>query len=87
MKMTLKGFEKVTPKSGKAPFTMLYGSYPKHGVDGEVTESIYIADNFPLPSLKIGMTIDVDRDGKGFLLAVTEVEPTIAAKLNLAPKS
>ena len=87
MKMQLKGFEKVSPKSGKSPFTMLYTSYPKHGVEGEVVESIYIADSFPLPSLKIGMTIDVDRNGKGFILAVTEVEPTIAAKLNLAPKT
>jgi hypothetical protein len=81
MKMLLRGKERVTPKSGKSPFTMLHTSYPKHGVDGEATEAIYIADSFPLPPLVVGMTIDVDRDGKGYLLAITEMDTP--SKLNI----
>jgi hypothetical protein len=87
MKMLLRGKERVTPKSGKSPFTMLHTSYPKHGVDGEVTEAIYIADDFPLPPLVVGMFIDVDRDGKGYLINVTEVEPPATSKLNVKTQS
>jgi hypothetical protein len=71
MKMELKGFQKVIPKN-KAPFTNLYTEYAKHGVEGKATESIYVADDFPLPALRVGMTLDVDRDSKGYLIAVTE---------------
>lgn len=74
MKMTLLGYARVTPKS-KAPFTFLYTKYQKHGVTGEVTESIYIQDGFPLPTLAVGMTIDVDRDGSGFPIEITEAKP------------
>ena len=73
MRMTLTGFRRITPKT-KAPFTNLYTKYPMAGVTGEATESIYVADGFPLPDLKVGMSIDVDRDGKGFLLAVSASE-------------
>lgn len=74
MKAKLKGRQHVTPK-GKAPFDMLYLNYPRHGVEGEYAEGIYVADGFPLPPLTIGMTLDVDRDGNGFLIAITEVKP------------
>jgi hypothetical protein len=73
MRAKLKGKQHVIPK-GKAPFTMLYLTYPRHGVDGEFAEGIYVADGFPLPTLTLGMTLDVDRDGNGFLIAVTEVK-------------
>jgi hypothetical protein len=73
MKMTLIGHQRVTPKT-KAAFTNLYTNYPKHGVEGLAAESIYVADGFPLPPLKVGATLDVDRDGGGFLIAVTEVK-------------
>jgi hypothetical protein len=73
MKGQLRGFQRINPKSGKAPFTNLHTAYLKHGVEGEAVEVIYVADGFPLPPLKVGMTLDIDRDGNGFLLAVTEV--------------
>ena len=80
MKMMLLGYEHVTPKSGKAPFTMLHVTYPKHGVTGKTTEQIYVADDFPLPNLAEDMLLDIDRDGRGYLLAVTEA--THSLKLN-----
>ena len=73
MKMQLIGHQRVTPKT-KAAFTNLYTSYPRPGVDGVAAESIYVAENVPLPPLKIGMTIDVDRDGGGYLIAISEVK-------------
>ena len=79
MKMTLLGHQRVTPRT-KAAFTNLYTSYAKQGVDGVATESIYVPDGFPLPPLKVGMTIDVDRDGNGFLLAVEALAQSL--KLN-----
>jgi len=77
MKMTLEGYQRITPKT-KAPFTNLHTSYPKHGVEGKAVESIYVADGFPLPPLVVGSMIDVDRDGNGYLIAVTEVAPSFA---------
>lgn len=74
MKMTLLGYAHVTPKH-KAPFTFLYTKYNKYDVTGEVAEAIYIQDGFPLPTLTVGMTIDVDRDGGGFLIEVSEAKP------------
>ena len=75
MKMTLLGYARVTPKSGKAPFTYLYTKYQKYGVEGEVAEAIYIQDGFPLPPLTVGMTLDVDRDGGGYPIEVVEAKP------------
>jgi hypothetical protein len=74
MKMTLVGYQRVIPKT-KTPFTNLFTEYSKFGVEGKVAEGIYVADGFPLPVLKVGMTLDVDRDGNGYLIAIAEVEP------------
>jgi hypothetical protein len=74
MKMKLVGFERITPKA-KAPFTNLYTEFEKHGVEGLATDSIYVADGFPLPALRKDMTLDVDRDGRGYLIAVSETPP------------
>ena len=82
MRMLLKGFERVVPK-GKDTFTMLYTQYPKVGVTGEKTEAIYVADGFPIPPLTVGMLVDVDRDGKGYLLEISAVEPQSVSKLNV----
>jgi hypothetical protein len=78
MQTTLLGYERVTPASGKTPFTMLHVAYPKQGAIGKVTESIYIAEGFVLPTLAEGMTLDVDRNGKGFVVDVKEVAATPA---------
>jgi len=86
MKMLVRGYERVVPKSGKEPFIMLHGSYAKPGVIGEIVESIYVANTFTLPTLTPGMTIDVDRDGKGYLLAIVEAEPqTVKLNINKPP--
>jgi hypothetical protein len=73
MKVFLKGYENVTPKN-KAPFTMLHVCYPKNGAVGQVVESCYVSDGFPLPQLKLEMTLNIDRDSRGFLVSVEEVE-------------
>ena len=77
MKMTLIGYERVVPKSGKQPFTWLYGRYQKQGVTGEKVEGIYVSDGFILPTLTACMVLDIDRDGQGYLLAVTEIPKTL----------
>jgi hypothetical protein len=74
VKMLLVGFQRVTPGS-KSPFTNLYTEYARAGVEGKATESIYVADGFQLPALKVGMTLEVDRDGRGYLISVAEALP------------
>ena len=81
MQALLLGFEHVKPQK-KAPFTMLHIAYQKHGAHGKVTEQIYVPDGFPLPRLTPDMILDVDRDGKGFLLAVAEASQAQSLKLS-----
>ena len=81
MLMQLIGYQRIIPKA-KAPFINLYTTYPKHDVNGEVAESIYIADGFPLPELKVGMHIDVDRDGGGYLIKITEGKAPVKLNVN-----
>ncbi len=74
MKVVVIGKEYVSGTSRKngKPFeaNVAHVGFKKMGVEGQAVDSIWLDPNtYPLNSIQIGKTYDVDRDSRGFLLS------------------
>lgn len=62
--------EGTSKKSGN-PFsnTVVHVSYKKNRVEGQAVEAIWLdAKSYPLDSIQVGKTYDVDRDNRGYVI-------------------
>lgn len=74
MKVVVIGKEYVSGTSRKngKPFeaNVAHVSFKKMGVEGQSVDSIWLNPNdYPLSSIQVGKTYEVDRDSRGFLLS------------------
>ena len=74
MKVMVIGKEYVSGTSKKTgkPFeaNLAHVSYKKMGVEGQAVEAIFLDPNtYPLNTIQVGKTYNVDRDGRGFLVS------------------
>lgn len=73
MKVSVVGKEHVSgisKKTGK-PFdnNLAHISYSKAGVTGAATEVLWLdVADFPLDSIHVGRTYDLDRDNRGYMI-------------------
>ena len=62
--------EGTSKKSGN-PFsnTVVHVSYRKNHVEGQAVEAIWLdAKSYPLGSIQVGKTYEVDRDNRGYVI-------------------
>ena len=62
--------EGTSKKTGN-PFsnTVVHVSYKKNRVEGQAVDTIWLdANSYPLDSIQVGKTYDVDRDSRGYVL-------------------
>lgn len=62
--------------------TQIYGSFPEDGVTGAMVGKYFLRDDFDLPELTPGMTLEVTYNRKGKPEKVTEAPA--AQRLNLS---
>lgn len=57
--------------------TKLYTIYPdpEAGVVGQFSESLFVAEGFPLPELEPGQTLDITYNRRGKPVSISVVEP------------
>lgn len=73
MKVTVVGKEHMSgtsKKSGKEySNTIAHITYKKNGLDGLAADTVWLDDKtYPLASIQVGKTYDLDRDGRGFVI-------------------
>jgi len=74
MKQKIIGFRKLDFKSGdgsQVKGTQLFTSFPEEGVIGEMTEKIFLHDDFAVPDCKPGDVLDITYDRKGKPVTIT----------------
>ena len=62
--------EGTSKKSGN-PFsnTVVHVSYKRNRVEGQAVEAIWLnAKSYPLDSIQVGKTYDVDQDNRGYVI-------------------
>lgn len=52
----------------------LYYAFTEDGVNGRMCDSLFVRDDFPLPALKPGQTLDISFNRKGKAESVVVVE-------------
>ena len=73
MKVCVIGKEHAEGTSKKTgnPFsnTVVHVSYKRNRVEGQAVEAIWLdAKTYPLDSIQVGKTYDVDRDNRGYVI-------------------
>lgn len=65
----------VSKKSGNAyDNTVVYVSYPSRGIEGQVTEEIWLSGrDYPVHALTIGEIYNIDRDNRGRVVGFDRV--------------
>lgn len=72
MDMQLIGFRKLdfTTEDGAVKGYQLFTGNKEEGVTGQMTDKLFIRDGMELPALTVGMTLDVEFNRKGRVVAV-----------------
>lgn len=80
MDMTLLGFRKLdfTTEDGPVKGVQLFTSNEEEGVTGLMTDKLFIRDGMELPALTVGMTLDVEFNRRGKVVAVKAAAPAKA---------
>lgn len=78
MDMKLLGFRTLdfTTEDGAVKGTQIFTGNVEEGVTGLMTDKFFIRDGMELPALTVGMTLDVEFNRKGRVVAVKAVVPT-----------
>lgn len=77
MEMKLLGFRKLdfTTEDGTVKGTQLFTGNEEENVTGLMTDKLFIRDGMELPALTVGMTLDVEFNRKGKVVAVKAAAP------------
>lgn len=72
MDMKLLGFRKLdfTTEDGAVKGYQLFTGNEEEGVTGLMTDRLFVRDGMELPALTVGMTLDVEFNRKGRVVAV-----------------
>ena len=78
MKVTVVGKRHLSGTSRKTgnPFnnSVVYVTCPQSGVDDLTVDSLWLdANQYPIDTIKIGSTYDVDRDARGYIVGFAPV--------------
>lgn len=69
-KQNLQGVSRKTGKEFNS--NVVHVMFQKNGVDGDAVQTIWLdPQTYPLASIKLGQTYNVDYDSAGFLLGFT----------------
>ena len=52
----------------------LYFAFPEDGVVGQMCDSLFVRDDFPLPAIKPGQTLNISFNRKGKAESIVVVE-------------
>ena len=78
MKVIVLGKENIngtSKKTGKEyNLNMIHITYKRNGVDGQAVDTVALdANTYPIASIAVGKTYDLDRDGRGYVIAFEQV--------------
>lgn len=77
MEMKLIGFRKLdfTTEDGAVKGVQLFTGNDEEGVTGQMTDKLFARDGMELPALTVGMTLDVEFNRKGKVVAIKAATP------------
>lgn len=80
MEMKLIGFRKLdfTTEDGAVKGHQLFIGNEEEGVTGLMTDKVFIREGMALPALSVGMTLDVEFNRRGKVVAVKAAAPAKA---------